>query len=51
MKTQLEAIQEIADEVLEVWKDHIGTHYDGCWKRHVGCFAWHVKMIVDREED
>lgn len=51
MEPKLEAILEIADEVLDEWKGKISTHYDGCWVRHAECLAFYVKMIATREEN
>lgn len=43
-------IRELANQVLEVWGDHISTHYEGCWKRHVACFAAVIVGHLDEEE-
>lgn len=30
---------EVIATVIEMHKDSIGTHYEGCWKYHAGCLA------------
>lgn len=50
MLDKLEAISEIAEEVNELWKGRIGTHYDGCYAYHVECLAFYIRCIINREE-
>lgn len=45
----VEAARDVATEVLGVWDGVIGTHYDGCWQRHVACLA-RVILIELKEE-
>lgn len=41
---------DVATAVYELHADEIGTHYAGCWKRHVGCFASLIKDVLEEEE-
>ena len=34
-------------EVQELWADHIGTHYETCYLRHVACFAVLLNDLED----
>jgi len=34
----------LAQEVLDRHANHVGTHYEGCWRNHLGCFA---KLMLD----
>lgn len=38
-----------AQEVLDLHSSIISTHYEGCWHRHVACFASLVKDILEEE--
>jgi hypothetical protein len=38
-----------AELVIEDWKGHVGTHYEGCWRRHIACFAVLVKDALEGE--
>ena len=35
----VETVRELAAHILVLDAGRIGTHYAGCWKRHVTCFA------------
>ena len=39
----------VAEAVLRDWSDHVGTHYEGCWTRHVACLAGVIHDILTRE--
>ena len=39
MTAGVEVVRELAAHVIELHGDKIGTHYEGCWTRHLTCFA------------
>ena len=39
MTAGVEVVRELAQHVIELHGDKIGTHSADCWKRHVVCFA------------
>jgi len=43
----MKEVIELCDEVLAEWDGYISTHYTGCWKRHVACFARLVKDVLE----
>lgn len=45
----LDRIDDLTRDVGGVWADHIGTHYDGCYRYHVGCLAIHIQHILKEE--
>ncbi len=47
----MKEVIDLADEVLDLWDGHISTHYTGCYKRHVACFARLVKDVLEGEGD
>ena len=49
MSAPLERIQAIVDDVLDLHAGEIGTHYDDCWKRHVGCLASLISSHIKEE--
>ena len=49
--TATEIVSELCDDVLGVWEHHISTHYAGCWKYHVACFAYRVKTLLEEADD
>lgn len=48
--TKADRIARVVDEVLEAHAGEIGTHYDGCWKRHVACLAFYIKAIGGHDD-
>jgi hypothetical protein len=44
-------ILRLCGDVAEAWGEHISTHYDGCHKRHVACFAHLVEGLLTEEHD
>lgn len=40
-------VLEALDTVDGVWADQVGTHYPGCWTRHVQCLALHVRSLIE----
>lgn len=36
----------IVNEVITLHDGEIGTHYDGCWKRHVACLAVLIRDLA-----
>lgn len=44
-----EVLQALVGPILERTKDHIGTHYDGCYEFHVGCLAAAVQRRIGRK--
>ena len=42
--------REVVEEVYELHKDVIGTHYENCWRNHAGCLASMLKYLMDLED-
>lgn len=42
-------VRELAQEVVDLHSDQIGTHYVGCWRYHVACFAVLVRDVLEDE--
>lgn len=51
MNDTLTTIRTMSADVLTEWGDHISTHYEGCWKRHVACFAYRVHELAKEGND
>lgn len=41
---------DIVTPVIDLWSDHIGTHYDGCYQRHVACLAVLIRDVTERTD-
>lgn len=39
----------LVDDVLDFWKDQIGTHSADCWKYHAQCLAGALAELDDVE--
>lgn len=51
MADRVAVVRQLADEVLERYDPkRIGTHYDGCWKVHMYCFARLLKDVTEGDQ-
>jgi hypothetical protein len=46
-----EVVRELCADITERAKGRIGTHYAGCWREHLACFAYRVDAILREAED
>lgn len=44
-------IQHLVDEVTDLHAKEIKTHYQDCWKYHVGCLADRIDQILGEADD
>lgn len=42
----LDRVRALADEIADLYKDQIGSHYAGCYQHHVVCLAVTVQRIL-----
>ena len=45
------AVLNLADDVIARWAGKVSTHYEGCWRAHVACFAALVVDTLDQGTD
>lgn len=42
-------VREILAEVIATHADQIGTHYEGCYRRHAGCLAVLLRDMLEQK--